>query len=286
MHTHLSEVPYLKGLTLAHPVTGDENFQISVLIGADYYWRFVQDEIIRGDGPTAVQSRLGYLLSRPLPLPQPINSTNLHIAILSYTTETSDLFQFWNSESASLSPTTDTPDNNVLLQQYMKSHITIRSDSAYSLCFPWREDHPLLPYNYFICSKRTRSLAHRLSKTPELLKTYGTIIKDKEQRGFIERIESSSHTHNVHYIPHHPVRKDSATTPIRIVYNCSCKQSCNSPSLNDCLSAGPPFLCKEGVAKAGVVSLLALSTCELGGALCHLVPGKTVEAQIVSLHNC
>ena len=50
VHTHLSEVPYLKGLTLAHPVTGDENFQISVLIGDDYYWRFVQDEIIRGDG--------------------------------------------------------------------------------------------------------------------------------------------------------------------------------------------------------------------------------------------
>ena len=118
----------------------------------------------------------------------------------------------------------------------MKSHITIRSDGAYSLRFPY---HPPLPSNFSICSKQTRSLAHRLSKTPELLKTYGTIIKDQEQRGFIERVQSSSHTHNVHYIPHHPVRKDSATTPIQILYDCSCKQSRNSPSLNNCLSAGP-----------------------------------------------
>ena len=156
--------------------------------------------------------------------------------------ETSDLFQFWNPESASLSPTADNPDNNILLQQYMKSHITIRSDGSYSLRFPWREDHPSLPSNYFICSKRTISLAHQLSKTPELLKAYGIIIKDQEQRGFIERVESGSHTHNEHYIPHHPVRKDSATIPIQIVYDCSCKQPRNSPSPNDCLSAGHPFL--------------------------------------------
>jgi len=40
------------------------------------------------------------------------------------------------------------------------------------------------------------------------------------------------------------------------------------------------------VAKAGVVSLLALSTTELGSTLCHLGPGKTVKAKVVSLHYC
>ena len=121
----------------------------------------------------------------------------------------------------------------------MKTHISIQSDGMYCLRFPWRENHPPLPSNYTICSKRTRSLAHRLAKTPELFKLYGGIIKEQEQRGFIERAESSTDAHN---IPHHPVYKDSATTPIRIVHDCSCKQSRNSPSLNDCLYAGPPFL--------------------------------------------
>ena len=62
----LRDIPYLQKLPLAHPVTGDENFKISILIGADYYWHFIQDNIVRGDGPTAVQSHLGYILSGPL----------------------------------------------------------------------------------------------------------------------------------------------------------------------------------------------------------------------------
>ena len=36
--------------------------------------------------------------------------------------------------------------------------------------------------------------------------------------------------------------KESLTTPIRIVYNCSSHQSSSQPSLNDCLLTGPPFL--------------------------------------------
>ena len=81
-----------------------------------------------------------------------------------------------------------------------------------------------------------------VGKTPELLKQYGNIIAEQERKGFIERVPEDDNTSHTHYIPHHPVRKESSTTPIRIVYDCSCKQSHDSPSLNDCLHAGPPFL--------------------------------------------
>ena len=80
---------------MAHPVTSDENFHISVLIGADY-WQFIQDHVICGDGPTAVQSRLGYLLSGPLPLPRSADTTNLHVSIFSCITEDTDHSSFWN----------------------------------------------------------------------------------------------------------------------------------------------------------------------------------------------
>jgi len=52
--------PHLYGLPLAHPVQATGNFEISLLVGADSY---VQD---RGNGPTAVESRIGYHLSGPL----------------------------------------------------------------------------------------------------------------------------------------------------------------------------------------------------------------------------
>ena len=34
---HVLQLPHLKGLPLALPVTSAENFKISLLIGADYY---------------------------------------------------------------------------------------------------------------------------------------------------------------------------------------------------------------------------------------------------------
>lgn len=85
-------------------------------------------------------------------------------------------------------------------------------------------------------------MVRRLATTPQLLTTYGTIIAEQEAHGFIERVDNAQLSDNVYYIPHHPVRKDSATTPIRIVYDCGFYSSFDNSSLNDCLHASPPFL--------------------------------------------
>ncbi|XP_063420583.1 uncharacterized protein LOC134705796 [Mytilus trossulus] len=63
-HTTKS-LPHLRGLKLANSVHSGERFEIDLLIGADYYWEIIEDKIIRGKGPTAVQSKIGYLLSGP-----------------------------------------------------------------------------------------------------------------------------------------------------------------------------------------------------------------------------
>ena len=55
---------YLKVLPLANHVAADD-FEIDLLIGADYYWDIVENNTVRGPGPTAVASKLGYLLSGP-----------------------------------------------------------------------------------------------------------------------------------------------------------------------------------------------------------------------------
>ena len=76
------------------------------------------------------------------------------------------------------------------------------------------------------------------------MKTYDQIIKEQERRVFVERISPTSQSGNgqTHYMPHHHVRKESSTTPIRVVYDCSCRMSNNHPSLNDCLEVGPPLV--------------------------------------------
>ena len=56
--------PHLHGLKLAD--YSDSEDSIDVLIGSDYYWDFVTSEIVRGDfGPTAANSKFGWLLSGP-----------------------------------------------------------------------------------------------------------------------------------------------------------------------------------------------------------------------------
>lgn len=117
IRTHLNQLPYLQGLKLAHPVTSDENFSISVLIGADHYWQFTQDHVVCGDGPTAVQSRVGYLLSGPLPLTQPASTTNLHISIFSCTTEDATDTSFLQVESTGTTQVAKTLDSD-FLQDY------------------------------------------------------------------------------------------------------------------------------------------------------------------------
>ena len=94
--TSLAELPHLNGLNLALPGTTEDHFEITLLVGADRYWDIVEDHIIRGNGPTAMQFKLGYLLSGPMTSSPGrkgnINSI-LHVAT-QFTPETSTVEKF------------------------------------------------------------------------------------------------------------------------------------------------------------------------------------------------
>ena len=120
----VSTMPHLRGLKLAHPVTSHKNSTISFLIGTDYYWKFVQDTIIRGDGPTAQDSKLGYPLSGPLPysLPQAITSILLQMTS-AVTPEEPNLENFWSIESVGTKANMTSIDST-FLHTYQQSLIT------------------------------------------------------------------------------------------------------------------------------------------------------------------
>ena len=237
-HKEVTHLPYLEGLQLAHPISSAEHFSITLLIGADQYWNIVEDHIVRGNGPTAVASKLGYLLSGPLEASnqcQTVAST-LHVA----TQQTPNLEKFWSVEAVGITP--GNYPNNTFLDTYINSSVDRLSDGSYRARFPWKDSHPPLPTNYSTCSHRTRTLVRKLALTPSLLSKYSDILEDQERRGFIEQVQHMTNSTRCHYIPHHPVHKKSMTTPIRIVYDCSCHQSREQPSLNDCLLSGDPIL--------------------------------------------
>ena len=73
----MEDLTHLRRLKLAHPITSDQSFDVSLLIGADHYWDLVEDHVVRGHGPTAVASKIGYLLSGPLQTSSGVSSTTV-----------------------------------------------------------------------------------------------------------------------------------------------------------------------------------------------------------------
>ena len=79
----------------------NKNENISILIGADYYWSFVENDVIRNkNGLVAVKSKLGYLLSGPI---NSNSSKNSNALFISADKQPYDLVEkckkFWETES-------------------------------------------------------------------------------------------------------------------------------------------------------------------------------------------
>ena len=171
-------------------------------------------------------------------------SNALHVVTMSITTKNPNLDRFWSLEETGSTLNDSQSKDSTFLCHYQSTCISQAPDGTYTVKFPWRPNRPYLPSNFNICQKRTKALIGRLAESPALLHFYNEIIGDQEGRGFIEKVPTSPNTQstNIHYLPHHPVHKDSVTTPIRIVYDCSCRKDKGSANLNDCLLVGPPFL--------------------------------------------
>ena len=154
VRTSINNFPHLQGLKLAHPVTNEDNFQISALIGADFYWTFVEDKVVRGDGPTAQQSKLGYLLSGPIHQvsPQHSNTNAFHVAVMKLSIgKDTNIQEFWSLEAAGTSQQATQHTDETFLHSYQTANITQAQDGTYIAKFPWKSDHPYLPSNFNVC---------------------------------------------------------------------------------------------------------------------------------------
>lgn len=59
--------------------------------------------------------------------------------------------------------------SSTFLQEYLQNLVTRQPNSTYVMKFPWKPSYPPLPTNKSTCERRVRSLAYKLSKTPEIL---------------------------------------------------------------------------------------------------------------------
>ena len=144
---NVTSLPYLHGLKLAHPLTGEDIFSISLLIGADKYWDIVGNRVVRGDGPTAVQSKIGYLLSGPLPTSTTDTATDCIMNIITPPRDTNDLECFRKLETLGIQSEKD-GESSEYLATYQRN-CTVFNYGRYSAQLPWKPyrvpDPPPLP---------------------------------------------------------------------------------------------------------------------------------------------
>ena len=236
---------HLRGLDLADSADGGSGLPVDILVGCDHYWDLVTGSICRSEkGPTAIHTKLGWVLSGPTSssssgLCSSACITTTHLLRVgdqpAESTRLADqLRSFWELESLGVYEEEKTLYNefvgNVKFQE-----------GRYKVSLPWKEFHEPLADNYHLCVKRLRGLLQRLKHDPKILEQYDCTIQEQLTKGIIEPVSPGAGIPcQVHYLPHHAVvRRDKATTKLRVVYDASSKSS--GPSLNECLYKGPKF---------------------------------------------
>ena len=125
-----------------------------------------------------MESKLGYLLSGPHSFTDDRQYFQMFHTIAQLFKEC-HITNFWDVELAGTFSTTESSSDNQFIASYLKSLVACQPDSSYVVKFPWKDKHSPLPSNRHICEKRARSLAYKLSHTPNLLQSYGEIISNQ-----------------------------------------------------------------------------------------------------------
>ena len=104
-------------------MSDSDTFNVNVLIGADYYWDFIEDRVIRGNGPTAVKSKLGYVLSGPLKHTSQTNTVVTRMFNVIIDVEEQDIELFWRLESIGIDSTLTETKDDYFTKKYQESSI-------------------------------------------------------------------------------------------------------------------------------------------------------------------
>lgn len=226
-YPHLQELDLADHSSFKHPIT-----EISVLIGADQFYDIVSGEARRNEfGPTAIASKLGWLLCGPLSLSSENDTveiqdgSNCLTSVLHCASVETELAKFWDLEHIGIS----TSEQTKPFVPYPINFV----DGRYQTTLPWKTETGGLPTNFNIAHKRLRAVVTKLKKEPIVMEEYERILQDQLKEGIIEQIPDASSTKVEHYLPHLPVVRPSAeSTKVRIVFDASSKESGQS-SLND-----------------------------------------------------
>ena len=245
---------HLKQLPLADSNPGNIPLEIDVLIGADHYWDFILNRVVRGKHaePVAIASHLGYILSGEFNPNQssfvahvsschPVASTH-YLRVATEDAKTTPLVKdVFGKTDVKMS------DDDAFVTKHFEETCYFEN-GHYTIDLPFKEHVDTLGDNYIVARNRLKSLLNTFKNNTELFIEYNRIINEQKNLGVLEQVtaEESQKVGGVYYMPHKPVvREEKSTTKVRMVFDASSarksKFNSDSPavSLNDTLYQGP-----------------------------------------------
>ncbi|GFW15507.1 uncharacterized protein TNCV_4656471 [Trichonephila clavipes] len=233
---------YLKNVQLADSYEFNDK-EISILIGADYYYQVVTGRITRlNKNLVTVETLFGWSLQG-----QSTDSEDLLTmsVIVNESNISKQLSEFWNLENLGIEAEVSDEENidNDIMSEF-EAGISYQN-KRYKVKFPWKPNmKTLLENNEEIARKRFLKLRSRFKNDSSLFEDYKLVVNNYLSEKIIQRVpfEEENLEHNIFYLPHRAViRTDKTTSKLRIVFD-ALSHAKSQLSLNDCLHTGLNFI--------------------------------------------
>ena len=211
---------------------------IDLLLGTAYEEKIKSgSRRVAQEGPDAVHTIFGWVLSGEMPHEQGETTAINRIAV------EDQLKKFWELEEVPNPMKMEGITHEETISNFNKAAKFDEKLNRYVVRIPYTEEVNNLQPNLEQVKRMMKFQQARLAKKPELEQKVKDILARQLDDEIIEEVVEVGKTiGKVHYVPWHTViREWHETTPIRIVYNLSNKDS-NGLSLNSCQTAGPNLL--------------------------------------------
>ncbi|KRY26864.1 hypothetical protein T01_389 [Trichinella spiralis] len=203
------------------PVIDDESSdEVHVVIGIDYYYRFLGDAIRRGKpgDPVAVETVLGWIICGPVnphPAPETVAAFNAVVELsvenlLRRFLEIEEMGVPFRSESDEVDP-----------EKRFREGLSY-DGTRYSVRLLWKNSW--LPDNFAVAKRCLETLERRMAREPSRRDVHSSILHNYLVNGWAEEITSEGPHGRTWYLPHHVVSQQGPEAmKHRIVFVASVK---------------------------------------------------------------
>ncbi|XP_050303758.1 uncharacterized protein LOC126741403 [Anthonomus grandis grandis] len=218
-----------------------KNSQIDLLLGNDIFPYILQDGKIDDgpDKPVCIKTYFGWTITGKTSYEKPNKTINTFFTTCSTNNLNQTLQNFWQIEEVP-EIHAQSKDDEYCENYFLNT--TYRTESGrYVVSLPFKITAPDFGDTYSVALRRFLSLEKRFLQDKDFHASYSDVIKDYLDNNHLQEVTKPfcSKISNYFYISHHAVfKKDSTSTPLRVVFDASSCAS-NKLSLNKALHTGP-----------------------------------------------